>query len=79
MILDLLISSNHIVLPSNFSVRLSFKFPLPYLDNIPAATTYWFTIPAVDENNKFFKHANFVYGVDKLKIYDADSTSWIIL
>ncbi len=70
MILDLLISSNHIVLPSNFSVRLSFKFPLPYLDNIPAATTYWFTIPAVDENNKFFKHANFVYGVDKLKIYD---------
>jgi len=70
MILDLLISNQYVILPSNFSVRLSFKFPLPYLDNIPAATTYWFTIPAFEDNNLIFKHANFVYGVDKLKIYD---------
>lgn len=68
-LLDLIIAQQYVVLPNDFSLKLSFKFPMPYLDNIPAASTYWFNLPT-EGNNLIFKHANFIYGVDKLKIYD---------
>jgi len=70
MVLGLIVSDKYVLLPDNFSLRLSFKFPLPYMDTIPAATSYWFTVPAIKENNLIFKHANFIPGTNKIKIYD---------
>ncbi len=68
--IEIIINREKLVLSDNFTIRLSFKFPLPYMNNIPAISSYWTTVPAVSENNKIFKNANFIYGIDNILIYD---------
>ena len=68
--LNLSIEGQRVSLPDDFVIRMVYQLPFPFLDNIPSATTYWFNLQVNDINDRIFKHANFIYGVGKLKVYD---------
>lgn len=69
-LIKLAIDNQAVSLPDNFVIRMVFKMPLPYLDNIPAALTYWFNLPSNEVNDPIFKHANYIYSTSKLRTYD---------
>jgi len=58
-------NSRNLNLFPDTSIRLSFKFPWPTTDTIPAASTYWFEIP-INGNQWFFKNINFISNSSKL-------------
>jgi len=72
-LIQIAIDDRHLVLPPDFSIRFTFNFPLPYLDNIPISSTYWFTIP-VEGNEITFKHCNCIYITKKLFSYNCKIT-----
>ncbi|MDF1547101.1 MAG: hypothetical protein P1P88_04730 [Bacteroidales bacterium] len=69
-LIKLTIDDIKVSLPLDFVIRLTFKMPMPYYDNVPAAITYWFNLMSNDINDRIFKHGNFVYSVKKLRVYD---------
>lgn len=68
-LLKLTVENKKVSLPDDFVLRLLLQMPLPYKENIPAGITQWFTFKSNRVNDPIFKHANFIYAVDKLKIY----------
>jgi ABC-type uncharacterized transport system substrate-binding protein len=61
------VGDRYIDLGKDFTIRLSFSFPFPTKNNIPVASSYWFTFPATDENNITLLHANNVYISERSK------------
>ena len=62
--LNLSIEGQRVSLPDDFVIRMVYQLPFPFLDNIPSATTYWFNLQVNDINDRIFKHANFIYGLE---------------
>jgi hypothetical protein len=68
-LISLTVNDRDVVLGTDFNVRFTFSFPLPYNNNVPVASTYWFTLP-VEGNEITFAHVNQLNSAKNLKAYN---------